>query len=278
MGTKIPEQVMETELSDKLKTGGLKRIKQGKVRDIYSIPGFPNLLLFVTTDRLSIFDFVLNCLVPSKGYVLNALTIFWVRQLGISHHIVGYGRNVDNCLPVHLGDNSDFQKRAVIVENQRVLPIEFVVRGYLTGSGFKEYESRGTVCGRILPTGLWDGVAIPGGPIFTPTTKAEGGHDVPIDGDEVKRQYGRDVVNSALKTYSIAVDYAISRGIVIADTKFELSKNGFVDEILTPDSSRFWDREEWEKAQAKKQAPGGYDKQPVRNWGKSAQDLSLIHI
>lgn len=270
MSAKIPEAVRETDLSRLLSEKGLKRVNQGKVRDIYQVLDRPNLLMFVTTHRLSIFDLVLNCEVPSKGDVLNAITIFWIRMLNLRHNIIAYGSSIDTYLPFSLCETGQLQKRAVIVEDWQVWPVELVLRYCLTGSAFRQYQEQGIVYGYKLPPGLCDGAEIPGGPIFTPTTKSDTGHDLPLTPEEVTERYGSDWLTD-LDIYKRALEYARTKGIIIADTKLERANSGLVDEVFTPDSSRFWDQSEWYQAIRKGKAPTGYDKEPVRQWGMTVE-------
>lgn len=281
MNAVIPTSVAESELSQRLAAAGLKRIHQGKVRDTYELPGHPDLLLVVATDRLSIFDFVLPCLVPKKGEVLTALTVFWLGLIEIcdQHHLRACGYGMDDFLPPTLRGNRDLYACALVVKKLNILPIECVVRGYLTGSGWQAYNKGEPVCGHRLPGGLHDGSKLPR-PIFTPTTKAETGHDQAITVDEAIKIHPHLECQS-LALYRCAHDIAKSRGIILADTKFEFGVSQdatrgprittlvLADEVLTPDSSRFWDKDEWEKADAQQQSPGGYDKEPVRQWGKT---------
>ncbi|MEK7097610.1 MAG: phosphoribosylaminoimidazolesuccinocarboxamide synthase [Patescibacteria group bacterium] len=261
---KLPSSVNDTELT-RLVLRHLPRIHQGKVRDTFA-PPHHSLLLQLATDRISIFDFVLNDLIPEKGACLTAMTVFWLTEVlqGIDHHLVAYGKDIDNYLPRGLCGNKELQSKAIIVKRLEMLEIECIVRGYLTGTGYAAYKQNGMVCGILLPPGLRDGSRIPGGPIFTPTTKAEEGHDEHISADSV---------DPAIKDLSIQIfrsisEYAESKGIILADTKFEFDKNLCLgDEVATPDSSRYWSAEEWEKAQKENKSPSGFDKQPVRNEG-----------
>ncbi|MBI1961288.1 MAG: phosphoribosylaminoimidazolesuccinocarboxamide synthase [Parcubacteria group bacterium] len=273
MPTPIPKNVAESDLSRKLAKEKLIRVHQGKVRDTWTLPNHPGRLLQVATDRISIFDFVLNAKVPHKGEVLTAMTIFWLQEVlrGFRHHVEERGGFVDNYLPDTLCHNTDLQRRALVVKKLDMLPVEAIVRGTLTGSGFKSYQKDGTVCGFVLPEGLHDGDLIPDPmfPLFTPTTKAVEGHDEHMDATGVINRFGRPVCDLSRAAYLIAFTYAWERGVVIADTKFECSRDAFGDEIITPDSSRFWDRDEWEATRAKGVSPTPYDKQSVRDWGKA---------
>jgi phosphoribosylaminoimidazole-succinocarboxamide synthase len=250
----------------------------GKVRNTYSLPGYPNLLLVITTNRLSIFDFVLNCYVALKGEVLNALTIFWLTGplKKYANHLVAYGEGMDQYLPVDLRGNKELRKRAMIVKKLEIIPIEHVVRGFLTGSGLESYTNTGKVCGHYLPLGLHDGSKLPIS-LYTPTSKEDEGHDEHIDYQVVRERYGNVLEEFALDVYSTGYSYAASCGVIIADTKFETGYDPteginvlrLADEVLTPDSSRFWDTKEYRLAQANQKAPAGFDKQPVREHGKT---------
>ncbi len=268
----IPQVVAETKLSLTLQQAGLVRIYQGKVRDTYAVPDHPELLLQVASDRLSIFDFVLPTLVKDKGAILTAMTVFWLTKVcvGINHHLIACGWDLDHYLPSNLWDNSQLHKNALIVKKLRIVPVECIVRGYLTGSGWQDYQKSGQICGIALPQGLHDGSKLPV-PIFTPTTKAESGHDQALKRDDVVNQYGAWLLLDSLQIYQAAAEYALKRGIIIADTKFEFGQHAVADEVLTPDSSRFWLEEDWQRAAAEKRAPQGFDKQPVREWGKTIE-------
>ncbi len=238
---------------------GWTHTRSGKVRDLYTNEDAP--LLFVATDRISAFDFILPTPIPNKGKILTQLSNFWFEYLKdiVSNHVIS--TKVPDVV----------QGRAVIVKPLTMFPVECVVRGYLTGSGWNEYQKTQTVCGIPLPAGLVDGSKLPE-PIFTPATKAEmGDHDENIDFDRAAAIIGLENA-SQLRKLSIALykkahDYAATRGIILADTKFEFGQDedGNIclgDEALTPDSSRFWSAENWK--------PGGsqpsFDKQYVRDW------------
>jgi len=257
---------------------GLTRLHQGKVRDIYAVDA--QSMLIVTTDRLSAFDVILPDPIPGKGRVLTEISRFWFAKTA---HIV----------PNHLADRAltdivpDAQERALIadrslvVKRLKALPVEAVVRGYIIGSGWKEYQQTGSICGIQLPPGLKlaDKLAEP---IFTPTTKAPvGTHDENIDFAAVEKIIGKDVAaqirSTAIKLYTFAAEYALKRGIIIADTKFEFGLNEagtlvLIDEALTPDSSRFWPVDTYRPGVS----PPSFDKQFVRDyletldWNKTA--------
>jgi phosphoribosylaminoimidazole-succinocarboxamide synthase len=241
--------------------------KRGKVRDVYDLG---DRLLVVATDRISAFDFVLPSLIPNKGKILTQLSIFWFDFTSYicPNHVLT--TNVDE-FPAPLPKYKDIlDKRSMVVKKTKVLPIECVVRGYLAGSGWNEYKESGKTGGVKLPAGLKESDALPH-PIFTPSTKAEQGHDINISFREMKKMLGDDdlalkVKKTSLKLYQKASLFALSKGIIIADTKFEfgLDKEDLilVDEIFTPDSSRFWPLQTY--------SPGGsqpsLDKQFVRNY------------
>lgn len=245
----------------------------GKVRDIYDLG---NLLLIVATDRVSAFDSVLPCGIPDKGLVLNQLSIFWFEKTKdlVPNHLVEAVDDV-HCLDSYLLAKSRFAYppylvgRSMIVKKVKRIPIECVVRGYLPGSAWVEYEQCGTISGLPLPKGLQESQELPQ-PLFTPTTKAETGHDQPLTMDEMKRLVGEDTAEEmkekSLAIYNYAQDHARARGIIIVDTKLEFGLDNnrliLIDELLTPDSSRFWDAELYKVGEPQP----SYDKQPVRDW------------
>jgi phosphoribosylaminoimidazole-succinocarboxamide synthase len=252
--------------SDSLPVVGLPHVYSGKVRDIYDAGD--GRLLFVASDRISAFDVVMAEPVPDKGRVLTALTAFWlelVADIAPSHLV-----SVDPAdFPPGAAQLDDLAGRAMLVRRAEMLPIECIVRGYLSGSAWKEYREHGTMHGQALPAGLRESDRLPA-PVFTPSTKAHTGHDVNISFAEAVELVGDKVAERAreisLAVYERAADLAAERGIIIADTKFEL---GFIDgelalcdEVLTPDSSRFWDAAAWRPGTT----PPSYDKQPVRDW------------
>jgi len=246
---------------------------RGKVRDTYDLG---NLLLMIATDRISAFDSVLPCGIPDKGLVLNQLSIFWFRQTQhlVPNHLI---EAVDDmhCLDSYLPAESRFPcpaylaDRSMVVKKVKRIPVECVVRGYLAGSGWEEYQQYGTVSGLPLAKSLKQSQEL-SQPLFTPTTKAESGHDEPISMDKMKKIAGKDVAEElkekSLAIYNYAREYAEARGIIIADTKMEFGLNNdrliLIDELLTPDSSRFWDAEQYKVGQSQP----SYDKQPVRDW------------
>ena len=239
----------------------------GKVRDIYQLDD--GRLLFVATDRISAFDYVLATGIPNKGRVLNQISLFWFDFLSeiVPNHLV----TADvNRYPQVLQKYADqLRGRSMLVQRAEMFPVECVVRGYISGSAWKEYKATGTVCGIELPAGLRESEAFPE-PIFTPSTKATNGHDENISFSKMCELVGSETASTlrelTLRVYKKAADYARQRGIIIADTKFEFGRTGggitLADEVLTPDSSRFWP--------ADKYAPGGpqesYDKQYVRDY------------
>ena len=246
---------------------------RGKVRDTYDLG---NLLLIVATDRISAFDSVLPCGIPDKGLVLNQLSAFWFNKTKklVPNHLIETVNDVQ-CLDSYLPLESRFayptylNRRSMIVKKAKRIPVECVVRGYLSGSAWAEYREQGTIFEQPLPKGLKESQELPQ-PLFTPTTKAETGHDQPLSMDEMKRLVGETIAQEmkgkSLAIYDYAQTYAQARGIIIADTKMEFGlDNGkliLIDELLTPDSSRFWDAEQYRVGQSQP----SYDKQPVRDW------------
>lgn len=275
MGAIIPVCAVEQEVRASLLNAGLQLAYQGKVRDTFALPKHPDLLLVVATDRLSIFDFVLPCTVPGKGRALTQLTTFWLTKVlgDYDHHLVAWGADIDKYLPCKCRRNKVLQNRALVVKRLKILPVECVVRGYLTGSGWAAYKKTGRICDCRLPQGLYDGSQIT--PIFTPTSKEESGHDEPMSRRMVKKRYGAKVEKLSLLVYRAIADYAYERGIILADTKFEFGREKgkliLADEVGTPDSSRFWDYYDLMKCSKEQKSPPGYDKQPVREWGKTIE-------
>jgi phosphoribosylaminoimidazole-succinocarboxamide synthase len=246
----------------------LPLVGRGKVRDMYAVGN--DRLLIVTTDRLSAFDVVLQDPIPDKGCVLNAMSNFWFGKLA---HIVPNHLNGASPESVVKGEREAAQVRgrSVVVRKLKPLPIEAVVRGYLIGSGWKDYQATGSVCGIPLPKGLKQADKLPE-VIFTPATKAEiGAHDENISFDQVERTVGRDLAKQvrdvSIRLYREAADYARERGIIIADTKFEFGLDDagrlvLIDEALTADSSRFWPADQYEPGRGQP----SFDKQYVRDW------------
>jgi phosphoribosylaminoimidazole-succinocarboxamide synthase len=246
----------------------LKRIHQGKVRDIYDIDA--NTMLLVSTDRLSAFDVILPTGIANKGAMLTQMANFWFEKLQdvVPNHLTGID---PQSVVTDAAEKAQLANRSVVVKKLKALPIEAIVRGYLVGSGWKEYKAKGTVCEIPLPAGLQEASKLPQ-PLFTPSSKAAvGEHDENISIAQVEALIGKalaaQVAEVAIALYSQAAEYALTRGIIIADTKFEfgLDENGVLhvmDEVLTPDSSRFWPAESY----AVGKNPPSYDKQYVRDW------------
>jgi phosphoribosylaminoimidazole-succinocarboxamide synthase len=245
----------------------LPRIARGKVRDIYGVG--EDKMLIVTSDRLSAFDVVLPDPIPDKGRVLNEMANFWFDKLG---HIVPHQLTGIDPESVVQGEDEKAQvrHRSVVVKKLKALPIEAVVRGYLIGSGWKDYQKSGRVCGIELPKGLAQAQKLPA-PIFTPATKAEEGHDENISFEEVEKLVGKDLAakvrDVSIRLYREASDYAAGKGIIIADTKFEFGTDAqgnlvLIDEVLTADSSRFWPADSYQMGIS----PPSYDKQYVRDY------------
>ena len=240
---------------------------QGKVRDIFDLG---DALLIVATDRISAFDVVLPDPIPYKGEVLTKVSLFWFGLLGdvVPNHLLSADEcDLPDSLAVHA---SSLRGRFMLVKKATVFPVECIVRGYLAGSGWKEYQASGTVCGQELPAGLMESSRLPE-PIFTPSTKAAiGDHDENISFERmveiVGAEHAERLRDVSLALYSAARDHAASRGIIIADTKFEFGLVGgeitLVDEVLTPDSSRFWPADEYEPGHGQP----SFDKQFVRDW------------
>ena len=248
---------------------------RGKVRDIYDAG---ENLLMVATDRISAFDFILPDEIPFKGEVLNRISAFWFDKFAdiVPNHLV----SIDPAdFPEEFAEYRDYLAgRAMLVKKAQTIPIECIVRGYLTGSGKKTYDENGTVCGIQLPEGLTEASKLPE-PLFTPSTKAEiGDHDENISFERCCEIVGEDIAaqirDLSLKIYKAAAEYAANRGIIIADTKFEFGvidgKVTLIDECLTPDSSRFWPAASYEEGKIQP----SYDKQFVRNWLKANWDMT----
>ena len=259
---------LQNETVLQLELPGVKKIKSGKVREIFDLG---DRLLFVASDRISAFDVVMPNGIPRKGEVLTQISYFWFGQTESfqPNHLVS---KPGDPLPANLQASADkIGRRYMIVKKCKPLAIECIVRGYLAGSGWKEYQKTQTVCGIKLPGGLKESSELPE-PLFTPSTKAESGHDENISFEQAKKIAGDDIAEQAraasLKIYNFARDYARKRGIIIADTKFEFGiddatgKLVLIDEVLTPDSSRFWPADQY--------APGksqpSFDKQFVRDY------------
>ncbi len=260
----------------------LPLLGRGKVRDNYAVGD--DKMLIVTTDRLSAFDVILPDPIPGKGEVLTAVANFWFGRLG--HIIPNQLTGIDPETVVAPEEREQVRGRAIVVKRLKPLPIEAVVRGYIIGSGWKDYQATGKVCGIALPAGLKMAQQLPE-PLFTPSTKAElGDHDENIDYATVEKTIGpalaAQVRDSAIRLYKEAADYARTRGIIIADTKFEFGLDAagklyLIDEVLTPDSSRFWPADTYEVGKS----PASFDKQFVRDyletldWNKQAPGPKL---
>lgn len=238
--------------------------KKGKVRDVYD---FGDQLLLVSTDRISAFDWILPTGIPDKGKILNQTATFWFDKLGVTNHFL-----TDNVSEIPFPAGTDialFAGRSTLAKKTKVIPIECVVRGYLSGSGWKEYQKNQSVCGVPLPPGLRESDQLPE-PIFTPSTKAEVGHDENITFEETVNRVGKETAeairNLSIDIFSRGCRYAVNRGIIIADTKFEFGViDGeiiLIDEVLTPDSSRFWPSAKYAPGQSQE----SFDKQFVRDW------------
>ncbi len=242
--------------------------RRGKVRDVYDLG---DRLTIIATDRISAFDWVLPTPIPDKGRLLTEMSCFWFERLGMPNHLLST-RIEDMPLPFR-EQRESLEGRSMLVRKTEVFPIECVVRGYLAGSGWKEYRQSGTVCGIRLPRGLQECERLPE-PIFTPSTKAESGHDENVFFEKMVQNIGKDAAvqlrQKSLDIYSRAVEYAGARGVIVADTKFEWGKlpSGeiiLIDEVLTPDSSRFWPADRYEPGRSQP----SYDKQFVRDWLES---------
>ncbi len=249
---------------------GLKLIHRGKVRDLYEINGS---LLIVATDRISAFDVVMPTPIPDKGVILTQMSLFWFEFLKdlVKNHLLT--AKVEEYPPVCLPYADILRGRSMLVKKTKPLPVECIVRGYLAGSALKEYRSQGTVCGIKLPPGLKEAEKLPE-PIFTPSTKAQEGHDVNITFEECSALIGKELAQKvrdlSLEIYRRAAQYAEERGIIIADTKFEFGLGDkeellLIDEVLTPDSSRFWPREDYVPGRPQQ----SFDKQFLRDWLES---------
>lgn len=250
----------------------LPLINQGKVRDIYDIDA--DKMLIVTTDRLSAFDVILPTPIAGKGAVLTQIANFWFDKLKhiVPNHLTGIA---PESVVKDVAEHTQLGERAIVVKKLKPLPIEAVVRGYLVGSGWKEYQKSGTVCGIALPAGLQEASKLPE-PIFTPSTKAEiGTHDENITFEQTVALVGPELAakvrDTAIALYKAAAEYALTRGIIIADTKFEFGLDAagalyLIDEALTPDSSRFWPASQYKVGSN----PPSFDKQYVRDWLESS--------
>jgi phosphoribosylaminoimidazole-succinocarboxamide synthase len=270
-----------TSAQTKIDLPGLKLFCRGKVRDVYEVNEH---LLIIATDRISAFDFILGSAIPQKGVILTQMSLFWFQMMHdlISNHLVSSDvSQFPGSLPNY---GSLLEGRSMLVKRAKPFPIECVARGYLSGSGWKEYQAEQSVCGIGLPAGLKESSELPE-PIFTPATKAVSGHDENISFETTAQLIGKDAAvrlrDYTLRIYTRARDYARSRGIIIADTKFEFGLfDGniiLIDEVMTPDSSRFWPANDYEAGRPQK----SFDKQFVRDyleeihWNKQAPAPSL---
>jgi phosphoribosylaminoimidazole-succinocarboxamide synthase len=254
----------------------LPLLARGKVRDNYAVGA--DRLLMVASDRLSAFDVVMGEPIPGKGELLTQMALFWFQRLGhvVPNHLTGE----DPESVVTEAERAQVRGRSMLVKRLKPLPVEAVVRGYLAGSGWKEYQQSGTVCGVALPAGLHNAAKL-AEPIFTPATKAEmGEHDENISFERMVQIVGKELAEQvrevSIRLYREAADFALTKGIIIADTKFEfgLDEAGqltLMDEVLTPDSSRYWPVESYAEAVSRGDNPPSYDKQFVRDWLEAAR-------
>jgi phosphoribosylaminoimidazole-succinocarboxamide synthase len=263
---------MMTDASVLLKTElPLPMFVKGKVRDSYDLG---ERLLIVATDRISAFDVVLPCGIPNKGKVLNKLSAFWFNQTRefMPNHMIETINDISSLkpyLPAGVSPPAYLAGRSMVVKKVKRIMVECVVRGYLSGSAWEEYRQKGTISGLKAASGLKESQELPQ-PLFTPTTKAEEGHDLPMSRKEMKKMVGESLADEleekSLAIYNYARGYAIARGIIIADTKFEFGLDGdkliIIDELLTPDSSRIWEVDLYKVGQSQP----SFDKQPVRDW------------
>jgi len=266
MDTKSAEVLMKTDLP-------LPVFLRGKVRDTYDLDSH---LLIIVTDRISAFDVVLPSGIPNKGHVLNRLSSFWFRLTAdiIPNHMAEAVDDI-HCIDSYLPTDQNFscptylRGRSMVVKKVKRIPVECVVRGYISGSAWAEYKEHGTVSGNVMPEGLLESQELEK-PIFTPTTKADTGHDEPITKDEIVKiigkQMAKEMEEKSMALYEYGREYAREHGIIIADTKFEFGIDNnrliLIDEALTPDSSRFWDAALYQPGKSQP----SFDKQPVRDW------------
>lgn len=259
-------RAMPNETVLQLDLPGIKKVKSGKVREMFDLG---DRLLLVASDRISAFDVIMPNGIPSKGAVLTQISFFWFDRFAslVPNHLLA---KADDPLPNNLQPFADkLARRTMIVKRAKPLAIECIVRGYLSGSGWKEYKKSQTVCGISLPGGLTESAELPE-PIFTPSTKAEAGHDENISFEEACKIVGKDLATQAselsLKIYKAGRDYARQRGIIIADTKFEFGVSDgkliLIDEVMTPDSSRFWPADQYQPGKGQP----SFDKQFVRDY------------
>jgi len=256
-------------MSNDLELKSLKLFKKGKVRNVYDLG---QQLLMVATDRISCFDFILPTPIPDKGKILTQVSLFWFSFLKdiVENHLIS--TSLED-LPFEAGDKEKLKERFMIIKKCEVVPFECVVRRYLSGSGWKEYKAKQSVCGIELPAGLKESSKL-AKPIFTPATKAESGHDENVSFNYMKNVIGEELANKikdiSITIYNKAVQYGESKGVIIADTKFEFGisddKLILVDEVLTPDSSRFWPKDDYEPGRPQV----SFDKQFVRDYLESS--------
>ncbi|HEV2948159.1 MAG TPA: phosphoribosylaminoimidazolesuccinocarboxamide synthase [Gemmataceae bacterium] len=239
--------------------------RRGKVRDVYDLG---DKLVIVATDRISAFDWVLPTGIPDKGRVLTQLTLFWLEYLQVPNHLLT--TDVSKMPPAFAERAAELAGRSMLVRKTQVIPVECVVRGYLAGSGWSEYRKSGKVCGVSIPPGMQESQQLPQ-PIFTPATKEETGHDINISFERMVEitgsKVGEELRRRTVEVYQKAAEYAHGRGIIIADTKFEWGQLSggeviLIDEVLTPDSSRFWPKDQYKPGGS----PPSFDKQFVRDW------------
>jgi len=263
--TTLNQILLQTDFPD------LKLFSRGKVRDLYDLG---NELLFVATDRISAFDYVLASGIPEKGRVLTQISLFWfdfLKDIVRSHVVTADVRKYPATAQKH---EDQLRGRSMLVHKAQMFDVECVVRGYLSGSGWKDYQKTGAVCGIKLPAGLKDSDKLPE-PIFTPATKAQTGHDENISFEQMSRRLGEELAGKlrdlSIRVYSKAAEYAAAKGIIIADTKFEFGRTAegivLADEVLTPDSSRFWPADKYQPGRAQE----SFDKQFVRDYLESIQ-------
>ena len=258
------DSIITTDFSD------LQIVHRGKVRDMYQIPGHDDKLLMVATDRISAYDVVMNEPIPGKGKILTQLSLFWFELLGdvVENHLIS--ANVKDYPAICQQYASQLQGRSMLVHKTRPLPIECIVRGYISGSFWSAYRQSSTICGFVLPEGMLESQKFPE-PLFTPSTKAElGTHDENISIETmagiVGKERAREIAGISINLYRRAADYARGKGIIIADTKFELGlkdeKLILIDEVLTPDSSRFWPLDQYQPGKGQP----SFDKQFLRDY------------
>jgi len=264
--------MIETKAQTNFNFENLKLFRRGKVRDVFD---FDDQLLIVSSDRVSAFDHIIKQGIPNKGKVLTTISEFWFNKLGIPHHCIS--TNVDD-FPEEVQQYRDIiEGRSMLVKKTELIPVECVIRGYIIGSGWKDYQDTGSICGHKLPEGLQLAEKLEQ-PIFTPASKSFDGHDENITIAKMKDMIGEELTdkleNLSMTIYKTAAEYALTKGIIIADTKFEFGLlNGeviIIDEVLTPDSSRFWPSDSYKVGSS----PKSYDKQIIRdyidstNWDK----------